>query len=681
MSTNEQAPQLPDIHDAYIEALRNGDAKDITPNDFTKGVTVREAARGYTATRAHGEGVDPVTDRKYDENNPFPNGPDQHVDADDTEALNAREGKENPTEDDVEYYRWLKNSSGRAQTPEEAKPKTQKPKEPVTPVEPAGPKHPDEKDSKARIEKDAKGNTSDVKKELETPKSPATSDVAPVNQAVPIAEKARPVPVTQAEADEAAKAATDILEEIAKARFDGNWSESSERESFLKFMDLVKKAYGTADLEDPRVKAVLSEATDVTQAFFDRMVKDQSNAAPELDHKTTVLGRTDLGHEDDGESSVAAKAEVKKSPMSLVSAERDVPVKGEDTHINNSDDGTFAVFDGMGGHNAGDVASKAARDATLDTSIGLYKNSPPEFALERIKDALSNVQARLDSELDSHFEYHGMGTTAVITQFVEHGGKRYIAWASVGDSRIYLKNGDEAARQLNTDETLVEELKALGEDVPAAKGNILTNALIAGDALNIKQSGIVDITEYKNLRVMLCSDGITGDKPEEELTDQQMRDAFNAGSVDASAQAFYEYSSKEDDKTVIVVDVVEDVEKLPESPSAATETSVRTRQSTASRAAAIATTATVEEASLETDASVDTTPTMPIAAEGTETVVFEDPTDDELAYERGPQKNSAETGGSSTAMLVGALGSATTRTTRRTVANGSPTAAPVTRNR
>ncbi len=85
--------------------------KDLTFREWGKAIEMRKAARWYTATRAHGE----VPEGEIGD---LGNGDaaEALANREDAERLNAREGKSNPTEDDVDYYRWLKKSSGEETT-------------------------------------------------------------------------------------------------------------------------------------------------------------------------------------------------------------------------------------------------------------------------------------------------------------------------------------------------------------------------------------------------------------------------------------------------------------------------------------------------------------------------------------------------------------------------------------
>ncbi len=113
-SENNEAPGQ-SLYDEYRDAVQNGDAKDTDFRKWLKNKSLHEAARWYTDTRSHGEAYIAESER---EDGPGIGGGrgDIAVDLlsnkDHQERLNAQEGKENPTEDDVAYYKWQHDKSG-----------------------------------------------------------------------------------------------------------------------------------------------------------------------------------------------------------------------------------------------------------------------------------------------------------------------------------------------------------------------------------------------------------------------------------------------------------------------------------------------------------------------------------------------------------------------------------------
>jgi protein phosphatase len=189
----------------------------------------------------------------------------------------------------------------------------------------------------------------------------------------------------------------------------------------------------------------------------------------------------------------------------------------EDSFLVSPETSLFAVCDGMGGHNAGEVASRMA----IETISAFIQRSAVEkeitwpwgldanlsFDANRLKTAIRLANARVFQAADNREELAGMGTTvvsALITGDV-------MTLGSAGDSRCYLVR-DGALKQLTRDDSWVSA--ALGEGILNSDDvehhplrNVITKAVGARDAIDL------DVLEH-DLRpgdlVMLCSDGLHG---------------------------------------------------------------------------------------------------------------------------------------------------------------------------
>jgi protein phosphatase len=181
-------------------------------------------------------------------------------------------------------------------------------------------------------------------------------------------------------------------------------------------------------------------------------------------------------------------------------------------------DGTLlaVVCDGMGGHQAGDVASEKAvshiKQAWEDTS----NISSPEPAEIWLKTYIQQTNLNLFEYANSHEECHGMGTTveAVIL------GDSFLTLAHVGDSRIYLVSNGEA-KQLTEDHTFVNELVKSGqisrEDAEHhPRKNVILQALGTEKSVRIDLKTITyDDPGY----ILLCSDGLSNKVNEREIVE------------------------------------------------------------------------------------------------------------------------------------------------------------------
>ena len=169
----------------------------------------------------------------------------------------------------------------------------------------------------------------------------------------------------------------------------------------------------------------------------------------------------------------------------------------------------FIVADGMGGHNAGDFASRFAVNAIRE-SIG---NSSETNPIKLIEEAVKLANRGILMEADEHEEMRGMGTTIVVTTIIDHCAYT----ANVGDSRLYLL-GDNLT-QITKDHSLVEEMVRLGEITEEEARNhpdknIITRAVGAAETVDI------DFFDYKvepGGAILMCSDGLSNMVEDDEI--------------------------------------------------------------------------------------------------------------------------------------------------------------------
>ena len=172
-----------------------------------------------------------------------------------------------------------------------------------------------------------------------------------------------------------------------------------------------------------------------------------------------------------------------------------------------SQDIAFAVVcDGMGGANAGDVASQTAVKIISEYIINSYRKKMTIDDFSKVlRNALLSANITLFDMALKDEKLKGMGTTAVVA--VVKGDE--VAIAHVEDSRIYLVN--ESLTQLTRDHSIVQTLIESGEITPEAaekhpRKNVITRALgVEGDVA-------VDTAELKlsdNETLLLCTDGLT----------------------------------------------------------------------------------------------------------------------------------------------------------------------------
>ncbi len=216
-----------------------------------------------------------------------------------------------------------------------------------------------------------------------------------------------------------------------------------------------------------------------------------SNGAPSGERKSTVGATTDVGQR---------------------------RKHNEDTILVREDLGLYVVADGMGGHLAGDVASRTAVDVIEEffeqTEVGWEPEVPPEQHRDlddgglRLLAAVTQANAAVHAEAESQEVRRGMGTTVVAAHLTSDG---MIRVAHVGDSRCYRLGGSEL-EQITQDHSFVNNLRWSSPDLSDAElagapKNIITRAL------GTRPSVEVDVRSELTLpgdMYLLCSDGLSG---------------------------------------------------------------------------------------------------------------------------------------------------------------------------
>ncbi|HEY0872897.1 MAG TPA: protein phosphatase 2C domain-containing protein [Vicinamibacterales bacterium] len=199
----------------------------------------------------------------------------------------------------------------------------------------------------------------------------------------------------------------------------------------------------------------------------------------------------------------------------------------EDSHTSRPDLGLFIVADGMGGHVAGEVASRVAVEsiaAFIEETSGADRNRTwpfpfePELSLEanRLKAAFRLANRRIAAAIADSQDLRGMATTA---SAILHG-PTHSCVGHIGDSRVYMFRGDTLT-QLTNDHSWVEEQVRAGTLTPAAARlhpwrNVVTRALSGGEDPDVD---VVEIHPEPGDRFLLCSDGLFGVVPDERIAD------------------------------------------------------------------------------------------------------------------------------------------------------------------
>lgn len=220
-----------------------------------------------------------------------------------------------------------------------------------------------------------------------------------------------------------------------------------------------------------------------------------------------------------------------------------------------------AVADGMGGHAAGEVASKiAVRTISAIAKAIQTKNIDSEEGNDVLANSIVQIDEALSLSVDENPSLAGMGTT--LSALFLHDGA--ISLVHIGDSRIYRLRGN-AFEQLTTDHTVIQELLDQGAITEAEiathpQRSVLTQVLM-GEGRNLPALTILDAKADD--RFLLCSDGLTGVLSDKEIK-TFIKGKARGSAVDALIEAAH-INGAPDNVTVIVADLLENDVQEPES--------------------------------------------------------------------------------------------------------------------
>lgn len=223
----------------------------------------------------------------------------------------------------------------------------------------------------------------------------------------------------------------------------------------------------------------------------------------------------------------------------------------EDVWANLPEISCYILADGMGGHQAGEIAAKEAVDAlcrNLKKQLKSKEKSLDE-AREIIYAAIQGVNSHVYKLGKSVYELHGMGTTLCVLHF--HKDKAILA--HVGDSRIYREREGKLELMTN-DHSLLSELKSLGRMTPSKEEecqfkNIITKAV--GTEPTIVPSITIEELKAGDL-YLLCSDGLSDLLSIEEMEEVLLASKSLSGSASGLVQ-LAKQKGGHDNVTVLLV--------------------------------------------------------------------------------------------------------------------------------
>ena len=211
----------------------------------------------------------------------------------------------------------------------------------------------------------------------------------------------------------------------------------------------------------------------------------------------------------------------------------------------------IAVADGMGGHAAGEVASRIAVKVLEKLAPTLTAQEIDEDSVEDLlMHSLHSIDAEIAAVADEEIEKRGMGTT--LTALLIRDNR--IALLHVGDSRCYRLRGN-ALEQLSNDHTVIQELLDQGaisqaEAADHPQRSMLTQALRGdGDVTPVLQMYEVK----KGDRYLLCSDGLSG-----VLTDKEIKVGLKKSDKDQAVKFLSDatyINGAPDNVTILIADI------------------------------------------------------------------------------------------------------------------------------
>ena len=169
----------------------------------------------------------------------------------------------------------------------------------------------------------------------------------------------------------------------------------------------------------------------------------------------------------------------------------------------------FLVADGMGGHNAGDLATRY----TVESMVDYIENAREQRPIPLLSESIHHANELVMEKAKTDRALEGMGTTVVAATIKDD----YLYVANVGDSRLYLI--DQEIEQITRDHSLVEEMIRVGElqrkDARSHPDrNIITRAIGARAPVKVD---FFDVKLEQGDKILLCSDGLTNMVEDEDI--------------------------------------------------------------------------------------------------------------------------------------------------------------------
>jgi|GEM_PF-419308 len=244
----------------------------------------------------------------------------------------------------------------------------------------------------------------------------------------------------------------------------------------------------------------------------------------------------------------------------LTDTEFSIPNRGQKIKLDKHG-AVLVVADGMGGLNAGEVASEVAVDTVKREFLqnATQYSSNPNLAKTFIKETILKAHYAVVSHSQMNPDCAGMGTTLVIAWVI--GLDLYVGW--VGDSRCYVFNPKNRFFEPFTEDhsfvwqTLVKNGKISPEEARLhPESNIITQSI--GDPANAPKPDTLDCPLQDGDRILVCSDGLNSMIPDEDIKEELNKSLSTSITCD-SLIAKAKQAGGHDNITVLLLDIVNSV--------------------------------------------------------------------------------------------------------------------------
>jgi serine/threonine protein phosphatase PrpC len=207
------------------------------------------------------------------------------------------------------------------------------------------------------------------------------------------------------------------------------------------------------------------------------------------------------------------------------------------------------VADGMGGHQAGDVASQITIEVIQEELQNLAANMSVDECQHIVRKAISEANKLIYDVSRKRDHYNGMGTTVVVAITALD----WVVIAHIGDSRAYQVNG-QSINQLTSDHSLVNELMKSGQITESEatvhpQRNVLMRALGTDEEVEVD---VQSISWHAGDHILLCSDGLTNLVSEQMIRDILTSDISESSKVERLIEEALE-AGGDDNVTVVIL--------------------------------------------------------------------------------------------------------------------------------